>query len=274
MTKIEPAYSTHLRHVAIEAVMSVQDQLLAAFRSPMQRGFKRDHRDIVTIHDKAAEKRIVEVLQKNEPNSVVIGEEHGLQGSGKLKWYVDPIDGTANFARGLASWCVSVGAVYEDDIVAGAILDPVGGNLFSADLSGAYLGENAIISQAEGQEEDATLISTYPSARDIQQDGRARALDRFGQLVETFSSVRRNGSAALGIAHVAAGWSDAAAGFSVNAWDVTAAILILRQSGGSYQAFPEGSDAPHHLSAYTAVGAGGSYPTLKGIAEQISSGRT
>ncbi len=274
MTNTDAVYSTHLRRVAIEAVTCVQDQLLAAFRSQMQVEFKLDRHDIVTVHDKAAEERIVAVLQKNEPNSVVIGEEHGLQGSGALKWYVDPIDGTANFARGLPSWCVSVGAVHEDTIIAGAILDPVGGNLFSADLKGAYLGEGAMVSQAVGQEEYATLITGYPSHRDLQRDGRQQALDRFGQLVETFSSVRRNGSAALGIAHVAAGWSDAAAGFSVNAWDVTAAILILLQSGGNYQAYPPGSDATHHLPGYVAVGAGGSYPTLKRIAEQISAGRT
>ena len=99
-------------------------------------------------------------------------------GTGRIAWYVDPIDGTANFARGLASWCVSVGAVVGGEIVAGAIVDPVGGNVFSADLGGAWLNGAPIRSRAVPDERRATLITGYPVARDFRLDGRERGARR------------------------------------------------------------------------------------------------
>ncbi len=114
-------------------------------------------------------------------------------------------------------------------------------------------------------------------SRDFRLDGRERALDNFGQLTETFSTLRRPGSAALSICHVAAGWADAAAGFGVNAWDVAAAILILRQAGGSYRPLTLGKVDPGALDyfcpGYVATGEGGSYPTLDRVADGISQHR-
>ena len=268
--------SVFLRETAVSAAQHVQDQLISAFRSTMEIEFKKDRRDIVTAHDKAAEIAICSHLQARVPDSAFVGEEGGRQGEGSIHWYIDPIDGTANFARGLPSWCVSIGAVRNDEIVAGAIVDPMGGNVFSADLNGAYHGNDPLRSSAHPEEAMATILCSYPSARDIKQDGREIALDRFGTLVETYSAVRRNGSAALGLAHVAAGWADAAAGFSISPWDVTAAIMILRQAGGSYVPVGFGQtpgSADHLFPGYVAVGAGATYPTLSGVAADIAAGR-
>jgi myo-inositol-1(or 4)-monophosphatase len=170
-----------------------------------------------------------------------------------------------------------VGAVADDTIVAGAIVDPVGGNAFSADLDGAWRNGLPLRSRAEPDEQRATLITGYPVSRDFRLDGRDRALANFGELVETFSTVRRPGSAALSIAQVAAGWADAACGFGVNPWDVTAAILILRQAGGHYRPLGQGKvppGAPEHVCpGYVAIGAGGRYPTLDRVADSISEAR-
>ena len=106
------------------------------------------------------------------------------------RWYVDPIDGTSNFASGIAFWCVSVGAVIDDEIVAGVIYDPVAGHLFSADLTGAWLercGRSAPVPSRTSRQ--ATLITGYPVARDFRLDGREKALDRFATLAETFSTL-------------------------------------------------------------------------------------
>jgi myo-inositol-1(or 4)-monophosphatase len=266
-----------LRAVAVEAALSVSDPLLAAFRSAMAIDYKADLHDLVTRHDREAEAVIRGFLLERMPDSTVVGEEDGLSGAGRLAWYVDPIDGTSNFARGLASWCVSVGAVLGDAIVAGAIVDPVGGNVFSADVGGAWLNGAPIRSRAVADERRATLITGYPVARDFHLDGRDAALRNFGEFVETFSTVRRPGSAALSIAHVAVGWADAACGFGVNPWDVTAAILILRQAGGRYRPLTQGKvppGAPDHLCpGYVANGAGGRYPTLDRVVDNISDGR-
>jgi myo-inositol-1(or 4)-monophosphatase len=274
VTASQPA---SLRAVAVEAALSVRAPLLAAFRSPMAVDYKTDLHDLVTRHDRESEAAIRAFILERVSDSTVVGEEDGPSGEGRIAWYVDPIDGTSNFARGLGSWCVSVGAVSGGVIVAGAIVDPVGGNVFSADLGGAWLNGEPLRSRATTDERRATLITGYPVARDFRLDGREVALRNFGALVETFSTVRRTGSAALSIAKVAAGWADAACGFGVNPWDVTAAILILRQAGGHYRPLTQGKVAPgapdHLCPGYVATGAGGRYPLLDRLADSISEGR-
>ena len=259
--------SRALRLAAIAAAKSVAPQLKDAFRSDMDIEFKKDRRDIVTAHDKAAEVAICAHLSAAVPDSSFVGEEGGVHGVGGIQWFIDPIDGTANFARGLPSWCISIGAVCEDQILAGAIVDPMG----------AYHDEAPLRSHGTSDEGLATILCSYPSARDMLQDGRGVALDRFGGLVETYSAVRRIGSAALGLAHVAAGWADGAANFSINAWDITAGILILRQAGGRFlplevRLMPEGTPDYMH-PAYVALGAGAECPRLMGMAHLIADQR-
>jgi len=276
-SRFDPDQSRTLRLAAIAAAESVATQLKDAFRSDMDIEFKRDRRDVVTAHDKAAEAAICAYLLAAEPDSCFVGEEGGVQGTGRIQWFIDPIDGTANFVRGMPSWCISIGAVCDDQIVAGAIVDPMGSNVFSADLKGAYHGDAPMRSQGTSDEGLATILCSYPSARDLVQDGRDVALDRFAGLVETYSAVRRIGSAALGLAHVAAGWADGAANFSINAWDITAGILILRQAGGQFlplavSSMPKGAP-DHEYSAYVAIGAGVACPELIRVAQQITDQR-
>lgn len=272
------ARSRHLMQIAEGAARAVGAPLLAAFRSEMAVDYKRDLHDIVTIHDKNAEALIRDHIFANEPNSAMLGEEGGQVGAGEIQWYVDPIDGTANFARGLAFWCVSIAAVEEGVVVAGVVYDPVADLLFSGDLERSYLNGDVITSRAVSDESRATLITGYPVSRDFRLDGQDVALRRFGDLVETFSTLRRPGSAALSIAHVAAGFVDAAAGFGVNAWDVAAATLILRNSGGRYRPLPLGKvpvgSADYLCPGYVAYGAGADYPTLNRVAQAISDDRT
>ncbi|GLS87127.1 inositol phosphatase [Cypionkella aquatica] len=244
----------------------------------MQIDFKVDRHDPVTEHDRAAEAAIRDFIFREVPDSTFMGEEGGSVGTGPVRWFVDPIDGTSNFARGLAFWCVSVGVMIGDKVVAGAIFDPVADNMFTGSAAGAFLNGKPMQSRAEPDEAHAVLITGYPVTRDFRLDGQTLALQRFGRLTETFATVRRPGSAALSIAHVAAGWVDAAAGFGVNPWDVTAAIAILQHAGGSYHPYSLGKvaeDAPPHLHpGYIALGAGAQYPVLRSIAAEISAGRT
>jgi myo-inositol-1(or 4)-monophosphatase len=263
--------------LAKSAALAVREPLMGAFRSAMVVDYKVDLHDIVTVHDKNAEATIRAFILMREPNSAIMGEEGGQIGTGDIQWYVDPIDGTANFARGLAFWCVSIAAVIDKEVVAGAIYDPVADLMFSADLDAAYLNGKPIRSHAVADEAQATLITGYPVSRDFRLDGREVALANMGVLVETFSTMRRPGSAALSIAHVAAGWADAAAGFGVNAWDVAAAILILKKAGGRYEPLPLGKVAPGTLDylcpGYIATGEGASYPSLDRVARSISETR-
>jgi len=269
--------STRLMEIAKSAALAVREPLLTAFRSDMAVDYKVDLHDIVTIHDKRAEATIRAFILEHEPNSAIMGEEGGQIGNGAIQWYVDPIDGTANFARGLAFWCVSIGAVIDGEVVAGAIYDPVADLMFAADLKASYLNGSLLCSRSVEDETRATLITGYPVSRDFRLDGREVALTNLGELVETFSTLRRPGSAALSIAHVAAGWADTAAGFGVNAWDVAAATLILKNAGGRYEPLTLGKVAKDSADflcpGYIATGDGAHYPTLTRVAHSISESR-
>jgi myo-inositol-1(or 4)-monophosphatase len=269
--------SVALRTIAREAAIKVAPPLVAAFRSRMKIDYKVDLHDPVTEFDRQSEATIRAHIMSAAPNSVIIGEEGGTAGSGRIQWYVDPIDGTSNFACGLAFWCVSIGVVIDGQMVAGAVYDPMADHMFSADLTGAWLGEEPLRSIGQAEEAKATLITGYPVMRDFRLDGRERTLADIGDLIEAFSTLRRPGSGALSLCHVAAGWVDASAGFGANPWDIAAGALIVRQAGGEYRPLTLGRvapDTPAHLCpGYVAVAGGGHYPTLDRVTTEISARR-
>ena len=264
----------HILQAAISASRLAAPDLLAAFRGRIEVDFKVDRHDPVTIHDRRAEAMIRDSIFRAVPDSTFMGEEGGSTGDGEVKWFVDPIDGTSNFASGIAFWCISVGAVVDGKVVAGAIYDPVADNLFTASSAGAWLNGKPLRSANAPAEENATLICGYPVTRDFRLDGTDLSLQRFGRMVQTVATLRRPGSAALSLAHVAAGWVDAAAGFGANPWDVTAGILIVERAGGRYLPFSMGKcsdNAPaYEHPGYLALRGGADYPTLKSIATEIS----
>ena len=272
MTSVEE--SEFLRDTAREAARSVRADLLAAFRSVMDLRFKRDVHDIVTVHDKASEDTITSVILAAVPDSTVVGEEGGESGAGRVHWYVDPIDGTSNFARGIALWCVSIAAVVDGRVVAGVIDNPVMDEVFSADLNGAWLNGQPLVARAATDELRATIVSSFPNAHDLKLFG-TEALSAQATLIHGFQAVRNLGSGALNLAHVAAGWADATMGFATKPWDVAAGVLILEQAGGSYLGYCSGAlTSPSFLAPdYLAVGSGADYPTLRHVVEDLSSRR-
>ncbi|SNR52714.1 inositol monophosphatase family protein [Actinomadura mexicana] len=245
--------SRELAGIAELAARATGDRLRAAFRSRPEVDLKRDIHDPVTEHDRAAEETIREVLAEQTPGSVVVGEEGGVGGGdGDLRWFVDPIDGTANFAVGLPFFCVSIGAAIGGELVAGVVYDPVRDDMFTASLDGATCNGEPIRSRGATRDDAAVVATSYPSAHDLSL-GREEALRRYGRVVDAFATVRRPGSAALTLAHVAAGWLDVAYDSSINAWDIAAGLLLVRQAGGTYVPLggePGGNDweAPGYLA--------------------------
>ncbi|GII03372.1 inositol monophosphatase family protein [Planobispora takensis] len=240
---MDPTTSRELSEIAGQAARAVGDRLRKAFRSRPSVETKKDFHDPVTEHDRAAEETIREVLAERCPGSTVVGEEGGTaagaagesDGSG-IRWYVDPIDGTANFAAGIPFFCVSIAAAEGDEVVAGVIYDPLREEMFHADLGGAWCDDVRLRSAGAARDREAVLLSSYPGPHDLAADGR-EALLRFGRMVESFASVRRPGSTALKLAHVAGGWADVAYGSGVSPWDVAAGALLVRQAGGAYLPF-------------------------------------
>ncbi|OII23536.1 inositol monophosphatase [Frigoribacterium sp. MCBA15_019] len=265
-----PPPSPGLREVAEAAARDVTPALLVAFRSDMSVATKRDAHDVVTLHDGRAERAITRWLTSAVPGSVVLGEEGGSTGDARLRWIVDPIDGTANFARGLAYWCVSIAAEVDGEIVAGVVLDPVADNLFAADEHGAWLN-GVPLRSASAPDEHATVLTSFPVQRDVDLLGEG-AFDLVRDLTARYRHHHSLGSGALNLAHVAAGWSDATLGFVTHPWDVAAGALVLERAGGWFRGFRHGSpvDRPHEADDYVAGGAGNAHDHLVRRVRELS----
>jgi myo-inositol-1(or 4)-monophosphatase len=246
--------STELMTLAMSAARDVAPMLLEAFRTDVDIETKADMHDLVTEYDSAAERRIAEVLLDANPESAIVGEEGGRTGDAALTWYVDPIDGTANFARGIAFWCVSIGATVDGERVAGAVYDPVADLMFHADGSGAFLNGRPLHARGFTAPSRSTMLAHFPMPADLEADEQF-AMTEYANLVRAYSAVRNKGSGALSLAHVAAGWGDVTLNFGTNSWDVAAGSFILEQAGGTYVGYSDGSRvlgrdvflAPHYL---------------------------
>jgi myo-inositol-1(or 4)-monophosphatase len=167
-----------------------------------------------------------------------------------------------------------VAAAIDGVVVAGAIADPMGGNAFTADLTGVWHNGRPARPRAAPAEIAATVVSTFPRAVDLASNG-AGAMDASRRLVEGFGAVRCLGSGALGLAHVAVGWADATFDLHTNPWDVAAGSLMVRQAGGQYIGYSRGVPDENPLSDYThpgyyAVGGPVHYPTLEGVVREMS----
>jgi myo-inositol-1(or 4)-monophosphatase len=199
------------------------------------RGVKTEYKgvgtvDVVTEADRAAEKLIVGGLGKAFPNHGILGEEGARsQGAGEYLWYVDPLDGTTNFAHGFPVFCVSMGLARGNEVIAGVILDPTRNELFTAERGGgaALNGETIHVSKVTTLGE--SLLGTgFPSKK--------RHLNPniyfYHQLTLKSHGLRRAGSAALDLACVACGRYDGYWEFNLNPWDISAGVLLVEEAGG------------------------------------------
>ncbi|WP_336992112.1 inositol monophosphatase family protein [Leucobacter sp. VD1] len=242
---------------------------------------KTDMHDVVTRFDRAAEAHIRGVILECFPDSAIVGEEAGeTAGAGPLTWYIDPIDGTSNFARGIAMWAVSIGVAVAGEMVAGVIYDPVAGQLFWADERGAFLAEQPVDAtdalarsrplQSVGATvpAQATVALNFPLARDLVHFPEL-ALEQFAEVTRTFAQVRGLGSTCIALAWIAAGWLDATVSFETNPWDVAAGGFIIRRAGGVYRSYAHGEALPEHGDHlgphYYAAVAGGDFELLHEI---------
>ncbi|MFF5204977.1 inositol monophosphatase family protein [Streptosporangium sp. NPDC000396] len=206
--------------------------LADAFSRPVCTSAKSSRYDLVTQYDSAAERIIRRELATAFPDSVVIGEEDGASGAGDLTWYVDPIDGTHNFARGIPLFCVSVGAVLAGVPIAGCVYDPVRDELFSSDGTGIRPAQEDH-QITEDRHAPPMLLTDIPTAGTA--DGGE--LELFLGVLDA-ADVRRIGSSALALAYVAAGRADVAANADVFPWDIAAGRVLVTAAGGRFTEFP------------------------------------
>ena len=206
-------------------------------RSSFTIGFKGPQ-DYLTEVDGEVERLIFSRLHQLFPEDGFIGEEGaGLPGhEGAPVWVVDPIDGTANFAKGIPHFCISIAAIVGRNVEIRIIYDPMVDEIFAARRgAGATLnGVTMKISQAQDLTAGSVEVGWNLKA------GPGKYLALVGRMVGTGASVFRCGSGALGLAYVAAGRRDAYVENFINSWDCLAGIVLIREAGGYVSDFLAG----------------------------------
>jgi myo-inositol-1(or 4)-monophosphatase len=191
---------------------------------------KKGRIDLVTDADRASEAAVLELLSERFPGAAVLAEESGPSGgAGALRFIVDPLDGTTNYAHGVPHFAVTVAAEDERGLAAGATYDPVRDELFLARRGGGATLDGAPIRPSGcATLLDALLVTGFPY--DIHAEHR-RALDLFEAFLTRARGVRRFGSAALDLAWVACGRFDGYWESKLKLWDMAAGVLIAREAG-------------------------------------------
>jgi len=183
--------------------------------------------DVVTAMDREVERFICEAIGRRYPDDAIIGEEDGGR-DGERLWLIDPIDGTANYARGLPRYCVSIGYLERGVPTLGAIYDPGNDWLYSAALGeGAWQDGRRLAVSATAEMSAATVECGWSTRRTTDD-----YLALLGRVMRAGAAIRRAGSGALGLVDVAAGRSEAYCELHINAWDCAAGIVLVREAGG------------------------------------------
>jgi len=200
--------------------------------------------DLVTEADVAVEQEIRARIERRFPTHAFLGEESGGQSASgaPFRWIVDPIDGTTNFAHGLALFCTSIALEIDGEVAVGAIYDPMADELFTAERGhGARLNGRRLAVSRVDTLIDALLVTGFPSTAAAERDEQ---LAIFTAFLEQSQAVRRLGSAALDLCCVAAGRFDAFWEQNLNAWDVAAGGLMVHEAGGTVTHYDGGSYSP------------------------------
>jgi myo-inositol-1(or 4)-monophosphatase len=219
----------------------------ALLRNYFNRGVATEYKgdvDLVTEADRASEKLIVERLTTAFPGHGIFGEEGARRGlDAEYRWYVDPLDGTTNFAHGFPVFCVSMGLEHrpaglaadaDGELITAVIYDPTRDELFTAQKgTGAWLNGCRIHVSATRDLAEALLATGFPSRKRHASPN----IHFYQEFTLRSHGVRRAGSAALDLAYTACGRIDGFWEFRLNPWDTAAGALLVTEAGGSMSRF-------------------------------------
>jgi myo-inositol-1(or 4)-monophosphatase len=221
--------------------------------------------DVVTASDHAVETLVRERLAQLRPGDTVMGEEHGGSAGGPgVSWVVDPIDGTVNFLYGMPWYAVSLAAVRDGRSLAGAVVEPSSGRVWSAALGLGATCDGRPLRASAVSDPALSLLGTGFSYR---AERRIRQVAMIGGMLPHVRDVRRTGSAALDLCAVAAGWVDAYLEHGCSWWDWAAAALVASEAGAVVRTpGPTGSTPPPDGLGSDAV-----FAAAPGIAVELAS---
>lgn len=239
---------TTLLQVAVESANIAGGILLDGFSKVKDIHFKSGVHNIVTQFDILSEKAIIDTISESFPTHSFLAEESGLTtGDGNtVRWIIDPLDGTVNFAHGIPIFSVSIAAEYNNEIVCGVIYHPMMNELFVAEKGkGAFLNGQKINVSSTNNLKSSILVTGFPY--NVHQNPE-HVIQHFTGLVDKGIPIRRLGSAAIDMAYVACGRFDGFWEVGLSPWDVAAGWLIIKEAGGTVSDF-SGND--YNLSSNT-----------------------
>ena len=216
-------------NTAIDIARESGALLMELFTQPLEITYKR-RSDLVTVADRRSEALIVERLRQHFPDHGIVAEEGGGQAGGsEYCWYVDPLDGTTNFAHGFPMFCVTLGLAYRGEVIAGVVYDPTRNDLYTVERgAGAFLnGSRLQVSRTEKLSECLVATGFPPFATNHELN-----IQFYFRFTELTHGIRRAGSAALDLCSVAAGRFDAFWELKLNPWDKAAGSLLVTEAGG------------------------------------------
>jgi myo-inositol-1(or 4)-monophosphatase len=225
-----------IKSTLIKAVEAGAKEMQQYFQTEFKISNKEGLNNLVTEADHASEKAIFEIIKTDFPDHFILSEEAGeLATSSSVKWIVDPIDGTVNFAHGIPICCVSIGIEQDGEMIMGAVYNPFINEFYFAQKGfGATLNDNIIKVSEETQVSSACLVTGFPYTYLDQPNG---PLAVFSRLITKGVPVRRLGSAAMDLCWVAAGRFDGFYEHKLQAWDSAAGFLIVEEAGGKVTDF-------------------------------------
>ena len=194
--------------------------------------------DLVTVADRSSEELIVGRIRKQWPQHDLMGEEGSRRETGSdFRWYVDPLDGTTNFAHGYPVFCVSIALEHKGERIAGVIYDPTRDEMFAAEkVSGSRLNVRPIHVSKTTQLAEGLIATGFPSHKRHKNPN----IHFYHQITLRSHGVRRAGSAALDLCCVACGRYDGFWEFNLNPWDTAAGVLLVEEAGGKVTNFTGG----------------------------------
>jgi myo-inositol-1(or 4)-monophosphatase len=219
---------------AVEIAREAGGILREEFDRPREISYKGEV-DIVTQADKRSERAIVARLSEWFPEHSIAAEEGtGSEKDSEFRWHVDPLDGTTNFAHGYPCFCVSIALAQCETLLAGVVFHPYYDELFAAGRGqGATLNGKPIHVSQSGTLATSLLCTGFP----VQNRQLSPNLQFYGDFTMRSHGVRRDGSAALDLASVAAGRFDGFWEFGLKPWDTAAGVLLIEEAGGKVSDF-------------------------------------
>ena len=213
---------------------------------------KEEHHNIVTSADVDSEKAIINVIRQSFPDHNIIAEE-GLypETASPWVWYIDPLDGTNNFFKGLPHFAVSIAAACEGELAAGVVRNTAGNDSFYAEKGkGAFYNGKPIRVSAHESLKNAMLFTGFHYDRGEYMRKTLKAIEFFFQ--NGIIGIRRSGCAALDLCYIAAGWGDGFWEHVLSPWDYSAGRLIINEAGGMLTGF-DGKDTALKTSSVVAA---------------------